>query len=153
MIKLQILAGGVLAGVMLGSCATGGAEADLGITSCDSSYVDLSAPAEVTVSTTTPAEAISRVPPVPSVAFLKGNFSGYCEAGFDISLTGSPENIEVFMCTHSVLSEPTVKSIKQWVFKPRAENGIAVVSTGIKNKVTYQVLDSAGNILPVPPGC
>ena len=91
-------------------------------------------------------------PPYPPEAFLEGNHSGYCNVEFAVSRKGKPFDIKAAKCTHEILADTAVKSVKSWRFSPKTENGRAVEAKDLKNKVTFQLQDEQGNTLPNPPG-
>jgi protein TonB len=80
--------------------------------------------------------------------FAQGNNSGHCEVRFDVSADGSPYNVVTTYCTSSLLERPTVKSVLKWKFRPKTVDGQPVAMRGIKNQVTYRLLDQSGETLP-----
>ena len=74
--------------------------------------------------------------------------SGHCTVRFDVDPSGKPFNIQTTFCTQSVFKRPTVKSVEKWKFQPKIQDGQAVSRTGVENRVTYQLLDERGNVIP-----
>jgi len=95
-------------------------------------------------------QPIVRIPPVPPSRFLSGNHSGHCRVRLDVSAEGSPYNVDAYACTSPVLAAATVKSVQKWRFNPKIAGGRPVAMTGLENKVTFQLLDERGNLLPEP---
>lgn len=98
----------------------------------------------------TSAQPLVRIPPIAPQRFLEGNHSGHCGVKFDVSAEGSPFNVVTTFCTASVLQRPTIKSVQKWRFNPKILNGRAVAMQGLENKVTFQLLDERGSLLPEP---
>ena len=95
-------------------------------------------------------QPINRFAPMMPNRFLEGNYSGHCKVRFDVSAEGSPFNVTTTSCTNSILERPTVKSVQKWRFLPKVQNGRAVAMQGVENRVTFQLLDERGELLPEP---
>ena len=95
-------------------------------------------------------QPLVRIPPVAPSRFLEGNHSGHCKVRFDVSPEGSPYNVNAYACTTQVLAKATTKSVRKWRFNPKISGGRPVAMRGVENKVTFNLLDERGNLLPEP---
>ncbi len=95
-------------------------------------------------------QPLVRIAPITPQRFLAGDNSGHCNVQFDVSAEGSPYNVETTFCTSSVLENTTIKSVQKWLFKPKIADGRPVAMRGVRNKVTYRLLDERGTVLPEP---
>lgn len=96
------------------------------------------------------AQPLVRIPPITPPRFLEGDNSGHCRVTFDVSPEGSPFNVRTTYCTTKILERATVKSVQKWRFNPKIVDGRPVSMTGVENKVTFQLLDERGKLLPEP---
>jgi len=96
------------------------------------------------------AQPLVRIPPIFPPRFLEGNYSGHCRIRFDVSPEGSPFNVSTTFCTSKILEKATVKSVQKWRFNPKIVDGRPVAMRGVENKVTFQLSDERGKVLPEP---
>jgi len=96
------------------------------------------------------AQPLVRIPPVTPPRFLEGDNSGHCRVRFDVSPEGSPFNVVATYCTTKILERATIKSVQKWRFNPKIVDGRPVSMSGVENKVTFQLLDERGKLLPEP---
>jgi len=94
------------------------------------------------------AEPLVRIPPFMSRQALKGKYSGHCNLKFDVSTTGSPENIEVGYCTRDYFRQSSIEALAKWKYNPAIRNGVAVPRKNVQTKITYRIQDACGNTLP-----
>lgn len=74
--------------------------------------------------------------------------SGHCKVRFDVSASGDPYNIAATYCSQSVFSRPSVKSVEQWKYKPKIQNGRAVELSGVMSTIRFKLLDDRGQVIP-----
>jgi len=74
--------------------------------------------------------------------------SGHCKVRFDVSAEGAPYNVQATYCTQSLFERATIKSVQKWKYNPKIVNGRPVAMTGVENKVTYQLSDERGRLIP-----
>ena len=91
-----------------------------------------------------------RTPPKTPATFLRGNHSGHVIVMFDVSDTGSPENIRVMNSTQKILEKPAIESVKRWTFTQRGADEKPDSRKDIHNRIVFRLLDRKGNILPEP---
>ncbi len=96
------------------------------------------------------AQPLVRIPPITPPRFLEGDNSGHCRVTFDVSPEGSPFNVNATFCTTRILERATIKSVQKWRFNPKIVDGRPVAMRGVENKVTFQLLDERGKLLPEP---
>jgi len=94
------------------------------------------------------AEPLVRIPPIVSHRALNGNFSGHCALTFDVSTTGTPENIRVGYCTRDYFKKSSIESLAKWKYNPAIRNGVAVPRANVQTQITYRIQDACGNTLP-----
>jgi protein TonB len=96
------------------------------------------------------AQPLVRIPPVMPPRFTQGDHSGHCLVRFDVSPEGSPFNVDTYYCTSGMLERATKKSVLRWKFQPKIVNGRPTSMRGVENRVTFELRDERGNILPEP---
>lgn len=90
-------------------------------------------------------QPILRHPPnMPS----RADRSGHCDVKFNVSAAGTPYDIQVTSCSQSLFVRSTLKSVAKWKYRPRIQNGQAVAMQGVTNRVTYNLTDERGQLIP-----
>ena len=107
---------------------------------------------EITVITEFPFIPSSR-PFMPLVRFppimpSNAKKSGSCTFDLVINVRGKPKSVNNLKCTDSIFIEPTQIAVKKWVFPLKIEEGRAVVFISRDQKVTYELHDEDGNVIP-----
>ena len=98
------------------------------------------------------AQPILRTPPVFPRRFSQGNNSGYCKVRFDVSADGLPYNVQTVNCTSSQLQSASIKSVQNWRYNPKMQDGRAVARSGVESKIRFDLKDERGRTLPLPNG-
>lgn len=93
-------------------------------------------------------QPILRPAPAMPPRFAQGNNSGHCKVRFDVSANGSPFNVVATYCTSSLLERATVKAVLKWKFRPKIVDGQPTAMHGVKNQVTFRLLNERGALLP-----
>ena len=89
-----------------------------------------------------PAPPVKRVEPMYPAMAAKKNIEGEVVLQFDISKTGTTENIKVIKSTpEGVFDKSAITALKQWKYKPRIQGGIPEKQVGLKVALSYE-LDS-----------
>jgi len=91
-----------------------------------------------------------RYPPnMPAVAL---NASGSCQMEFDVSPRGRVVNARATKCSNPVFEGPSLFAVRQWVYYPKVERGMAVTRPSVKTKMEFRIrgfdgrmLDESGN--------
>ena len=97
------------------------------------------------------AQPLVRIPPIMPTRFMQSSeFSGYCNAKFDVSPEGAPFNVRTTYCTSTMLERSTVRSVQKWKYQPKIVNGNPVARSDVESKVNYHLADERGNVLPFP---
>ena len=96
----------------------------------------------------TDAKPLVRIPPIMPPRAVR---SGHCAVRFDVSPKGAPYNVTAPYCTQSLFKSATIKSVQNWKFKPKMEGGRPVSMSGVKNRVSFRLLDERGNEIPEKP--
>ncbi|MDA8708324.1 energy transducer TonB [Hellea sp.] len=91
------------------------------------------------------AQPLVRIPPIMPPRAEK---SGHCNVRFDVSPEGAPFNVTATYCTQSLFERSTIKSVTKWKYNPKIVDGRAVARKGVENKVTYQLSDERGRLIP-----
>ncbi len=106
-------------------------------------------PKDITLASFTPADTdqqpILRFPPAMP---QRADRSGHCDVRFNVSAQGVPYDIETTYCTQSLFERTTLKSVANWKYRPRIQNGQAVVMVGVTNRVVYRLTDERGHLIP-----
>lgn len=76
--------------------------------------------------------------------------SGYCLIRFDIDAQGSTFNVEAGKCSDDMFAESAANAVRQWVYNPKLENGVAVVRPGVETQVTFKLSAEEGEIIEEP---
>ena len=90
-------------------------------------------------------DAIPISPPsvIYPAAMAEQGISGECEAHFDVSAKGLPENIKAD-CTHPGFVEVTIASAKTLRFQPKIKDGKAVKRKGVVYPLVFKINDEGG---------
>lgn len=95
------------------------------------------------------AEPCVRVAPtMPSEA----RQSGYCKVIFNIAETGDPIDARVKECTEQVFCEPSLHAVQRWIYYPKLKFGMTEVRYDVKSKLSFQLTNRRGAVLPTPDG-
>jgi len=98
----------------------------------------------ITVSDGDPQPLVRIAPIMPP----RAEKSGHCRVRFNVSAEGAPYDVVATYCTQSLFERATIKSVQRWKFKPKVVNGRNVAMVGLENKVTYQLSDERGRLIP-----
>ncbi|WP_371397523.1 energy transducer TonB [Fretibacter rubidus] len=74
--------------------------------------------------------------------------SGHCIMAFDVNAEGAPYNIIATNCSDNVFTRASVKAVGKWRYRPKVVGGQAVSRTGMRSKISFQLTDEAGRIIP-----
>jgi len=74
--------------------------------------------------------------------------SGHCNVIFDVSPQGEPYNIKAPFCTEPMFERPTLKAVAKWKYRPKIQDGQAVARTGVRNKMSFNLTNEQGQIIP-----
>lgn len=74
--------------------------------------------------------------------------SGHCMIRFDISASGKPYNVAAIYCSQSLFERPSIRSVQKWNYHPEIRDGAAIARTGLQSRITFQLADENGNIIP-----
>jgi len=86
------------------------------------------------------ASPISHVSPDYPEAAAKANTEGYVVLQFDITETGTTDNITVVKSSpEGVFDKSASSALKQWQYKPRVQNGQALRQTGLLVQLDYKL--------------
>lgn len=94
------------------------------------------------------AQPLVRIPSILPKAALDIGKSGHCLLEFDVSATGTPENITTGYCTDDMFRENSIKSVSRWKYNPALKDGVAVQRKNVVTTIKYRLMDSCGTILP-----
>ena len=75
--------------------------------------------------------------------------SGKCDISFDVDTEGTAKNIIAKACTDEVFYLPSIRAIQKSSFTPAMKAGQPVIREGIIHPVQFNLLDEAGNSVPV----
>lgn len=91
------------------------------------------------------AQPLVRIPPVMPQRAEK---SGHCRVRFDVSPEGQPFNVQATYCTQSLFERASIRSVEKWKYNPKMEDGRPVARRGVESKITFQLQDERGRIIP-----
>lgn len=91
------------------------------------------------------AQPLVRIPPIMPQRAEK---SGHCKVRFDVSPEGQPFNVTATYCTQSLFERSTVKSVEKWKYNPKVVDGRNVSRSGVESRITFNLTDERGNIIP-----
>ena len=94
------------------------------------------------------AQPLVRIPPIMPP---RAELSGHCKVRFDVSPEGAPFNVEATYCTQRLFKRAATKSVQKWKYNPKIIDGVPVMRSGIENKITFNLTDERGNVLPEKP--
>lgn len=102
---------------------------------------------QITVSDRDAQPLVRLQPAIPPRALDRG-LSGHCLMRFDVSPEGQPFNINATRCSNSMFERNSIRAVERWKYNPKIQDGRPVGRTGVETKITFQVLDDRGNVLP-----
>ncbi len=86
------------------------------------------------------AVPVKRIEPKYPIEAVKNNQEGSVILGFDISKTGSTENIQVIESfPKQVFDKVAVTALEQWTYKPRIQGGQAMPQSGLKVQLDFRL--------------
>jgi TonB family protein len=86
------------------------------------------------------ASPISHVSPTYPEAAAKANTEGFVVLQFDITETGTTDNITVVKSSpQGVFDKSASSALEQWQYKPRVQNGQALRQTGLLVQLDYKL--------------
>ncbi|WP_017930106.1 energy transducer TonB [Robiginitomaculum antarcticum] len=91
------------------------------------------------------AQPLVRIPPSMPPRAEK---SGHCRMRFDVSPQGSPYNVVATYCTQSLFERNSVKAVEKFKYNPKMQDGQAISRRGVETKITFQLADERGKIIP-----
>ena len=94
---------------------------------------------------------LDRKHPIFPSSFLRGRYSGHVIVLYDVDDAGSPYNLKKITSTNDVLDAAAFEAIESWAFSAKNEGEPAGARLGLTTRVTFQLMDTQGNILPEPP--
>ncbi len=88
-----------------------------------------------------PLVNLVRVGPVyPAVASAKG-LEGHVIVQFDVGTNGLVSNVVVIESSNRIFNKPAIKAAERFKFKPRVVDGVALVTSGIRNLFRFEMDD------------
>jgi protein TonB len=106
--------------------------------------IDMPTGRDLVISDTDPTPLV-RIPPVMPP---RADRSGHCQVGFDISPDGKPFNVRANSCSQSLFERAAVRAVTKWTYRPEIRDGIAVTRTGLQTRITFQLTDERGQLIP-----
>ncbi len=91
------------------------------------------------------AQPLVRIPPQMPPRAEK---SGHCRVRFNVSPEGQPFDVTTTYCTQSLFERPSIRSVQKWKYNPKIQDGRPVGRTGVESKITFQLTDERGKIIP-----
>ncbi|MEM7729692.1 MAG: energy transducer TonB [Pseudomonadota bacterium] len=85
---------------------------------------------------------------IPPVMPPRATRSGHCMVAFDIGPDGRPFNVRATSCSQSLFERSAVRSIERWTYRPQISEGLAVTRTGLSTRISFQLTDEGGRIIP-----
>ncbi len=91
------------------------------------------------------AQPLVRIPPnMPP----RAEKSGHCKVRFNVSPDGAPFDVVATYCTQSLFERPTIRSVQKWKYNPKIQDGRPVGRSGVESRITFQLSDDRGNVIP-----
>ncbi len=84
----------------------------------------------------------------PPVLPRSAERSGHCLMRFNVSAEGSPYDIIAESCSENIFARPSVKAVSKWKYRAKIMNGQRASRTGLTTRITYQLRDERGDIIP-----
>ena len=91
------------------------------------------------------AQPLVRIPPIMPP---RAERSGHCQMRFDVSPEGAPFNINATYCSQNLFERAATKSVQKWKYNPKIVDGRSVSRTGVETKITFNLTDERGRIIP-----
>lgn len=101
----------------------------------------------VVVDRPNPTPLVRMAGQVPDRALREGR-SGHCKMVFSVNTSGSTFNVRASSCSHSMFERNSIKAAQNFKYRPRTENGLAMEMHDVTTKITYEVSDENGILLP-----
>lgn len=79
---------------------------------------------------------------------LRADRSGHCIMAFDVTAEGAPFNVEAVSCSQSLFARASEKAVSQWRYNPKIVDGQPTARRGLRNQITFNLVDERGRIIP-----
>lgn len=89
-----------------------------------------------------------QVSSMPPRFAAKATRSGHCKLRFDVTPKGHVDNIETLSCSHPIFKENSEAALAQFIFLPKLEGGVPVVSEGLERTLKYKLSNRRGTMIP-----
>lgn len=90
-------------------------------------------------------QPLKRTPPVMPRSASR---SGHANVLFDLNEDGKPVNISIINSTEPKFEKPSMEAVENWVYSAADEESNPADRKDIAVKITYQLVDRSGNIIP-----
>ncbi|WP_420431513.1 energy transducer TonB [Hyphobacterium sp.] len=82
-----------------------------------------------------------RVLPDYPIRALERGLEGYCQLEFDVGPDGTPINVGVNDCSHTIFERNSVRAVERWRYSPQIRDGLAVTQTGLRTRIDFNLDD------------
>lgn len=81
-----------------------------------------------------------RVNPVYPQSLAARGIEGFVDVVFDVTETGSTQNIEVVYAEpERVFNSAVIKAVSRWKYRPKMEDGVAVKMQGVRERIRFNL--------------
>ena len=81
-----------------------------------------------------------RVNPVYPQSLASRGVEGFVDVVFDVTETGSTQNIEVIYAEpERVFNSAVIRAVSRWKYKPKMEDGVAVKMQGVRERIRFNL--------------
>lgn len=85
---------------------------------------------------------------IPPMFPPRAKRSGHCDVLFDVTKAGELENKRIHSCTEKVFASESLKSLEEWRYTPKVQNGKAVRQNDVEINIHFYLNDEKGNRIP-----
>lgn len=79
---------------------------------------------------------------------MRADRSGHCIMAFDVTAEGAPFNVKAVSCSQSLFARASEKAVSQWRYNPKIVDGQPTARRGLRNQITFNLVDERGNLIP-----
>lgn len=84
----------------------------------------------------------------PPTMPMRADRSGHCIMAFDVTAEGTPFNVKAVSCSQSLFARASERAVSRWRYNPKIVDGQPVARQGMRNQITFNLVDERGNLIP-----
>ena len=86
-------------------------------------------------------QPLVRIPPVYPARESERGIEGDCVLQFDVTVQGSPVNIQVLECASPGFARESIRAVERWRYNPRIRDGVPQMYHGVQTRLEFNLND------------